>query len=363
MSRTTSGSTNRSKSGNEGKKDKSITNGHQQKNNNKKEEVTSSDDDEPIRAPIQLKIEFVNSVMTRQWALAKKLCHFMLMYEPNNSEAKQFSPLIDYMLTEEQSSSSDDDDTSDDDSSGSDSSSDSSSNEEEKQNDTVEIQTSKPINASLSNKCPYHNAPTDFSPIPQSPIEESDQVILTSISLPAEAQRSNSFLSDSIDILNEKSSNIQTVSIEQCLSNNESSNQTTKVVVTSPSFHSDLSLEQNDSIDPLNSSSLSFLQTKQRRIDHRRNKSEPFKSASTEDIPSTTVLELSSTSNESPLSNNTNNQTRRKLLTNDSSNNISSLKTIKSITQEKSSSSSSTPRKKKPWYNVIKPFIYWLMFM
>ncbi|CAF4706239.1 unnamed protein product, partial [Rotaria magnacalcarata] len=48
------------------------------------------------------------------------------------------------------------------------------------------------------------------------------------------------------------------------------------VVVTSPSFNSDLSLEQNDSINQLNPSSSSFLQTKQRRIDHRRNKSEPF---------------------------------------------------------------------------------------
>jgi hypothetical protein len=52
--------------------------------------------------------------MFRQWALAKKLCHFMLMYEPNNNEAKQYAPLIDYMLAKEQassSSSSDDDST------------------------------------------------------------------------------------------------------------------------------------------------------------------------------------------------------------------------------------------------------------
>jgi hypothetical protein len=53
--------------------------------------------------------------MFRQWELAKKLCQFMLMYEPDNSEAKQYAPLIDYMLAKEQSSSSsssDDDDTS-----------------------------------------------------------------------------------------------------------------------------------------------------------------------------------------------------------------------------------------------------------
>ena len=50
--------------------------------------------------------------MSRRWEVAKKLCHFMLMYEPNNSDAKQYAPLIDYMLAKEQSSSSDDDDTS-----------------------------------------------------------------------------------------------------------------------------------------------------------------------------------------------------------------------------------------------------------
>ena len=53
--------------------------------------------------------------MFRQWELAKKLCQFMLMYEPDNAEAQQFAPLIDYMLAHEQSSSSsssDDDDTS-----------------------------------------------------------------------------------------------------------------------------------------------------------------------------------------------------------------------------------------------------------
>ncbi|CAF2680951.1 unnamed protein product [Rotaria sp. Silwood2] len=208
------------------------------------------------------------------------------------------------------------------------------------------------------------SSPSEFSPIAQSPIEESDQVILTSVSLAADMQRSNSFPSDTIDILNEKSSNIQTATTVECLPNSESSN-TTKVLITSPSFNSELSLEQNDSIDQLNSSSISLLRTKNRRIDHRRNKSEPFKSASTDDIPSTTILELSSTSttsNESPLSNNAKNQTRRKLLTKDNSNNISSLKNEKSITQEKSSSST-TSRKKKPWYNVSKLYFLFSFFL
>ncbi len=35
----------------------------------------------------------------------------MLMYEPNNNEAKQYAPLIDYMLAQQESSSSSDDDS------------------------------------------------------------------------------------------------------------------------------------------------------------------------------------------------------------------------------------------------------------
>jgi hypothetical protein len=97
--------------------------------------------------------------MFRQWALAKKLCHFMLMYEPDNNEAKQYAPLIDYMLAqqEQNSSSSSDDSSDDDDDSDDNSSSSSSSNEEEKdENDIVESQAPKPVNASLKHHCTHH---------------------------------------------------------------------------------------------------------------------------------------------------------------------------------------------------------------
>ncbi|CAM4955135.1 unnamed protein product [Rotaria socialis] len=194
---------------------------------------------------------------------------------------------------------------------------------------------------------------SEISPIPQTPIEENDQVILISSSLLTDTQRSNSLTIDKIGTLNEESSNIETVPVVECLSNTEIAN-AKMVVVTSPSFNSDLSLEQNDSINQLNPSSSSFLETKQRRIDHRRNKSEPFKCTSTEDIPSAIELELSSastTSNESQISNNSLNQIRRKSSTKTDSNNIPSLKTVKQIAQEKSSPSAITSRKKKPWYN------------
>lgn len=137
--------------------------------------------------------------------------------------------------------------------------------------------------------------------MPQSPIEECDSVILTSTSLITDTQQSNP-----TDEFTEKSSAYQTITNLECLSTSANCN-TKTVLVTSPSNNSDISLEQNDSIGQSNSSSSSsFLQTKQCRIDHRRNKSEPFRSASTEDLSSLKTLELSSTSttsNDSPLSN------------------------------------------------------------
>ncbi|CAF1224346.1 unnamed protein product [Adineta steineri] len=161
MSHLKTSKTNQIKSSNAEKKDKQINKENQPKNDETEESSSSDDDDEPIRAPIQLKIEFVNSIMFRQWELAQKLCQFMLIYEPNNSEAKQYAPLIDYMLEQEQaaSSSSSDDDSSDDgddddDASGSTSSSSSSSSEnEEETTDIDDAKAPKPVNASLSHKC------------------------------------------------------------------------------------------------------------------------------------------------------------------------------------------------------------------
>lgn len=70
--------------------------------------------------------------MFRQWALAKKLCQMMLMYEPNHSQAKQYAPLIEFMLAKEQEGSSSSSSSEDnDDESGSDSSTSESSSEEE----------------------------------------------------------------------------------------------------------------------------------------------------------------------------------------------------------------------------------------
>jgi hypothetical protein len=185
------------------------------------------------------------------------------------------------------------------------------------------------INSKKNNFFVYSSS-TEPTLICQNPIEESEQVAsLPPLSL-VNTQRSSSFSSDPLEVVNENLSDTQTA--VESLSNSEPSNPT-MVVITSPSFNSDLSSEQNDSIDSLNPSSTSFLQTKQRRITHRRNKSEPFKSASAEDLSSTT-------NNDSPLSNNAKDEIRRK----------SSTK-MKPITQDKSPPSL-TIRKKKAWYNV-----------
>ncbi|XP_066431981.1 glutamate-rich protein 2 isoform X3 [Eleutherodactylus coqui] len=68
-------------------------------------------DDETGRAPIQLLAEFINAVMDEDYQLAQKLCQMILLYEPDNPEAKQFSPLIEEMLQIEQQESSEDEDS------------------------------------------------------------------------------------------------------------------------------------------------------------------------------------------------------------------------------------------------------------
>ncbi|XP_056122077.1 glutamate-rich protein 2 isoform X4 [Rhinichthys klamathensis goyatoka] len=70
--------------------------------------------------PLELFAEFLQAVMTKNYPLAKKLCQMILIYEPQNSEAKSFQPLIEEKLlieAEEESDDDDDDefDTSDDD--------------------------------------------------------------------------------------------------------------------------------------------------------------------------------------------------------------------------------------------------------
>ncbi|XP_077055908.1 glutamate-rich protein 2 isoform X2 [Siphateles boraxobius] len=60
--------------------------------------------------PLELFAEFLQAVMTKNYQLAKKLCQMILIYEPQNSEAKSFLPLIEEKLLIEAEEESDDDD-------------------------------------------------------------------------------------------------------------------------------------------------------------------------------------------------------------------------------------------------------------
>uniref|UniRef100_A0A8C1ZIR0 Sp5 transcription factor n=2 Tax=Cyprinus carpio TaxID=7962 RepID=A0A8C1ZIR0_CYPCA len=48
--------------------------------------------------PLELFAEFLQAIMTKNYQLAKKLCQMILIYEPQNSEAKSFLPLIEEKL-------------------------------------------------------------------------------------------------------------------------------------------------------------------------------------------------------------------------------------------------------------------------
>ncbi|XP_026999180.1 glutamate-rich protein 2 isoform X4 [Tachysurus fulvidraco] len=71
----------------------------EEENGDEEEECEEEDEDTAeIRAPIELLAEFLKAVMERKYALAKKLCQMILIYEPDNPEAKHFLPLIEERL-------------------------------------------------------------------------------------------------------------------------------------------------------------------------------------------------------------------------------------------------------------------------
>ncbi|XP_068103148.1 glutamate-rich protein 2 isoform X2 [Hyperolius riggenbachi] len=84
-------------------------------------EDSSSDeeesDEEKPHAPMELLAEFLEAVMNEDYKLAWKLCQMILLYEPENPEVKEFSPLIQKMLKreeEEEEEGSDEEDSEDD---------------------------------------------------------------------------------------------------------------------------------------------------------------------------------------------------------------------------------------------------------
>ncbi|XP_053492463.1 glutamate-rich protein 2 isoform X4 [Ictalurus furcatus] len=82
------------------------------------EECEEEDEDaDEFRAPIELLAEFLKAVMERNYTLCKKLCQMILIYEPENPEAKHFLPLIEerLLIEEAQEGSTSEDNTYDDD--------------------------------------------------------------------------------------------------------------------------------------------------------------------------------------------------------------------------------------------------------
>ncbi|XP_065783971.1 glutamate-rich protein 2 isoform X2 [Muntiacus reevesi] len=61
-----------------------------------KEEDSNPNKD--THAPLELMTEFLRAEMGHDYHLAKKLCQMILIYEPENPEAKEFFSLIEEML-------------------------------------------------------------------------------------------------------------------------------------------------------------------------------------------------------------------------------------------------------------------------
>ncbi|OCT63562.1 acidic leucine-rich nuclear phosphoprotein 32 family member B isoform X2 [Xenopus laevis] len=60
------------------------------------DEDKSSDEKEAV--PLELLAEFLKAVMAADYKVAHKLCQMILLYEPENREAKEFYPLIEKMV-------------------------------------------------------------------------------------------------------------------------------------------------------------------------------------------------------------------------------------------------------------------------
>ncbi|XP_063115321.1 glutamate-rich protein 2 isoform X1 [Cavia porcellus] len=70
--------------------------------NDDKSYIIDEDSKNGTRAPLELMAEFLRAEMGRDYHLAKKLCQMILIYEPENPEAKEFSSLIEELLLKEE---------------------------------------------------------------------------------------------------------------------------------------------------------------------------------------------------------------------------------------------------------------------
>ncbi|XP_062434894.1 glutamate-rich protein 2 [Rhea pennata] len=66
--------------------------------NNEISNEQSENEDGKFSAPLELLAEFLKAIMNGNYNLAKNLCQMILIYEPENAEAKQFFPLLEEKL-------------------------------------------------------------------------------------------------------------------------------------------------------------------------------------------------------------------------------------------------------------------------
>ncbi|XP_012581683.1 PREDICTED: glutamate-rich protein 2 [Condylura cristata] len=89
--------------------------GEDDSNEEENDEYSSPNKD--THAPLELMAEFLRAEMGQDYHLAKKLCQMILIYEPENPEAKEFFSLIEELLLMEKAQDLEEDEDSEDDSS------------------------------------------------------------------------------------------------------------------------------------------------------------------------------------------------------------------------------------------------------
>ncbi|KAM5265213.1 glutamate-rich protein 2 isoform 3-T4 [Hipposideros larvatus] len=77
---------------------------------NDEDDSEDSNPNKHTHAPLELMAEFLRAEMGHDYHLAKKLCQMILLYEPENPEAKEFFSLIEEMLLMEETQNLEEDD-------------------------------------------------------------------------------------------------------------------------------------------------------------------------------------------------------------------------------------------------------------
>ncbi|XP_054944437.1 LOW QUALITY PROTEIN: glutamate-rich protein 2 [Physeter macrocephalus] len=77
---------------------------------NDEDNEEDSNPNKDTHAPLELMTEFLRAEMGQDYYLAKKLCQMILIYEPENPEAKEFFSLIEEMLLMEKAQNLEEDD-------------------------------------------------------------------------------------------------------------------------------------------------------------------------------------------------------------------------------------------------------------